>query len=148
MKRFIGIIISSFLILSFFGCNQYARDNSSGSITEVTLDESLKLAKEEDETIILYSLTTCSDCIALKAVLSSYLDNHSVEINEVVLDNEGTSDEEIQANREKINTVFEDFNAVPSLYYLKDGKLVDEAVEITTEDELEAWVIKNKLDKK
>ena len=148
MKKFTGIIIIFLLIFSFIGCDQYIRDNSSGSITEITLDESLKLAKDEKETIILYSLNTCNDCRNLKEVLNTYLENHSVEINEVVLDNEGTSDEEIQSNREKINTVFSDFNAVPAMYYLKDGEVVDEAIEITTEEELDQWVVKNKLDKK
>lgn len=148
MKKLTCIIITFLLTFTLIGCNQYIRDTSSGSITEITLDESLKLAKEEGEAIILYSLTTCKDCIALKEVLSSYLENHSIEINEVILDNEGTTDEEIQANREKINAVFEDFNSVPSMYYLKDGEIIDEAIEITTEEELEDWVVKNKLDKK
>lgn len=44
--------------------------------------------------------------------------------------------------------VFSDFNAVPVMYYLKDGEVVDEAIEITTEEELDQWVVKNKLDKK
>lgn len=148
MKRFIGILIIFLLIINVVGCNQYTRDTSSGSITEVTLDESLNLAKEEKETIILYTLSTCNDCRNLKQVLKTYLENHSVEINEVILDNEGTSDEEIQNNREKINTVFPGFNAVPSMYYLKNGEVIDEAIEITTEEELEEWVLKNMLDKK
>ena len=54
----------------------------------------------------------------------------------------------IQSNRRKINTIFSEFNAVPSMYYLKDGKVIDEAIEITTEEELDEWVLKNMLDKK
>ena len=84
----------------------------------------------------------------MKEVLTPYLENHSVEINEVILDKEGTSDEEVQNNRRKINTVFEDFNSVPSMYYLKDGEIIDEIFEITEEEQLEEWVVKNKLDKK
>lgn len=148
MKKLTGIIIIFLLIFSLIGCDKYIRDNGRGSITEITLDESLKLAEAEKETIILYSITTCIDCIKLKEVLNTYLENHSVEINEVVLDNEGTSDEEIQSNRRKINTIFPEFSAVPSMYYLKDGEVIDEAIEITTEEELEAWVLQNRLDKK
>ena len=148
MKRFTGILVIFLLIINFVGCGKYTRDNSSGSITEVTLDESLRLAKEEKETVILYTISTCNDCRNLKQVLKPYLENHSVEINEVVLDKEGMSDLEIQINRDKINSVFTEFDAVPSIYYVKNGKVVDEAVEITTEEELEAWVVKNKLDKK
>lgn len=148
MKKFIKIAITLILIFSFVGCNQYTRDNTSGSITEINLDEALTIAKEESETILLFTLSTCKDCKKMKEVLTPYLENHSVEINEVILDKEGTSDEEVQNNRRKINTVFEDFNSVPSMYYLKDGEIIDEIFEITEEEQLEEWVVKNKLDKK
>ena len=148
MKKFINIAITLILIFSFVGCNQYTRDNTSGSITEINLDEALTIAKEESETILLFTLSTCKDCKKMKEVLTPYLENHSVEINEVILDKEGTSDEEVQNNRRKINTVFEDFNSVPSMYYLKDGEIIDEIFAITEEAQLEEWVVKNKLDKK
>ncbi|EKY28797.1 thioredoxin family protein [Clostridium celatum] len=148
MKKFINIAITLILIFSFVGCNQYTRDNTSGSITEINLDEALTIAKEESETILLFTLSTCKDCKKMKEVLTPYLENHSLEINEVILDKEGTSDEEVQNNRRKINTVFEDFNSVPSMYYLKDGEIIDEIFEITEEEQLEEWVVKNKLDKK
>ena len=148
MKKFINIAITLILIFSFVGCNQYTRDNTSGSITEINLDEALTIAKEESETILLFTLSTCKDCKKMKEVLTPYLENHSVEINEVILDKEGTSDEEVQNNRRKINTVFEDFNSVPSMYYLKDGEIIDEIFEITEEEQLEEWVVMNKLDKK
>ena len=148
MKKFINIAITLILIFSFVGCNQYTRDNTSGSITEINLDEALTIAKEESETILLFTLSTCKDCKKMKEVLTPYLENHSVEINEVILDKEGTADEEVQNNRRKINPVFEDFNSVPSMYYLKDGEIIDEIFEITEEEQLEEWVVKNKLDKK
>lgn len=148
MKKFINIAITLILIFSFVGCNQYTRDNTSGSITEINLDEALTIAKEESETILLFTLSTCKDCKKMKEVLTPYLENHSLEINEVILDKEGTADEEVQNNRRKINTVFEDFNSVPSMYYLKDGEIIDEIFEITEEEQLEEWVVKNKLDKK
>ena len=34
------------------------------------------------------------------------------------------------------------------MYYLKDGEIIDEIFEITEEEQLEEWVVKNKLDKK
>ena len=148
MKKFINIAITLILIFSFVGCNQYTRDNTSGSITEINLDEALTIAKEESETILLFTLSTCKDCKKMKEVLTPNLENHSVEINEVILDKEGPADEEVQNNRRKINTVFEDFNSVPSMYYLKDGEIIDEIFEITEEEQLEEWVVKNKLDKK
>lgn len=148
MKRFINIAIILLLIFSLTGCNQYTRDNTSGTITEVMLDEALTMAKEESETILLFTLSTCKDCKKMKEILLPYLEDHSIEINEVVLDKEGTSDEEIQNNRNKINTVFTEFNSVPSMYYLKDGKTIDEIFEITDEKQLEEWVVNNKLDKK
>ena len=80
--------------------------------------------------------------------MNPYLENHNIKINEVVLDNEGTSDEEIQNNREKINSIFPKFNSTPSMYYLEDGKIIDEIFEVTNEKELDEWVMRNKLDLK
>lgn len=148
MKKFISIVIILMMSFSIVGCNQYTRDTSSGSITEVSLDEALDLAKGNDESVLLFTLSTCKDCKKLKEVLLPYLENHSVEIKEVILDNEGKSDEEVQNNRNKINTVFNEFNSVPSMYYVKDGITIDEIFEVTEESQLEEWVVKNKLDKK
>lgn len=143
---FLTIVILSLVL--FIGCSKYEPDTTSGSITEISLDESLTLAKEAKETINLYTLSTCNDCIYLKEILVPYLENHSVEINEVVLDKEGTTDEEIQKNREKINKVFPEFNSVPSMYYLKKGKIIDSLFEIKDVNHLDEWVKSNKLDKK
>lgn len=148
MKKIITLIMILILSFSITGCNKYTRDNSGGSITEISLDEALDLAKAKDESIILFTLSTCKDCRKLKEVLLPYLEDHSLEINEVVLDNEGTSDEEVQNNRRKINTVFTEFNSVPSMYYVKDGVSIDEIFEVTEESQLEEWVVTNKLDRK
>ena len=64
------------------------------------------------------------------------------------MDNEGTSKEEIQNNRKKINKVFSEFDSTPSMYYVKNGKIIDEIFEVKSEEELDQWVIKNKLDAK
>ena len=64
------------------------------------------------------------------------------------MDNEGTSKEEIQNNRKKINEIFPEFDSTPSMYYVKNGKIIDEIFEVKSEEELDQWVVKNKLDAK
>lgn len=34
------------------------------------------------------------------------------------------------------------------MYYVKNGKIIDEIFEVKSEEELDQWVIKNKLDAK
>lgn len=149
MKRKILLLMTTFLVfLLFVGCSSYKRDTSPGSLTEVSLDEGLKLAKESKEAIVMFTIDTCKDCKILKKFLGPYLEVHSVEINEVRLEREGNTEEDRKNNRKKIQEVFPTFDAVPSIYYVKDGKVVDELIEAKDEIELDQWVVKNKLDKK
>ncbi|MGL4992457.1 MAG: thioredoxin family protein [Sarcina sp.] len=126
----------------------YERDNSQGQIVEIKLDEAINLVNDKETAIIMFSVTTCKDCKILDAILEDYLKNHNITIKKVILDKEGTSKDEIQANRNKINTVFPNFNSTPSTYYIKNGETIDEILYVKTHEELDEWVIKNKLDKK
>ena len=150
MKKFIKLSIVLTIIMSLFiscGTNTTGkRSTEPGIISIVSLDDAMDLANKNKESIILFTLETCKDCKIMKDVLNPYLENHELEIYEVNLTAEGTSDEEIQNNREKINTVFEEFNSVPSMYYVKDGKVIDEVTYVTEESELEEFVVNNKLD--
>lgn len=152
MKKILTLMIVFMLgIATLMGCSgseSYTRDTSSGSIVEESLDTIIERAENKEEFVVIFTQTTCKDCIIAEGIMTPYLENHSVEIKDVVLDNEGTTDEEIQANRKKINSVFPDFNATPTMYYVKDGKVVDEIIEFSEEAELEEWVVKNQLDKK
>lgn len=150
MRKVINTLLLFTLLFTFAGCGEkeYVRDTSSGEILEVRLDDALTMAENKEESLIIFTQSTCKDCIKLKKILLPYLENHNIFINEVVLDNEGTSKEEIQNNRKKINKIFPEFNSTPSMYYVKDGKIIDEIFEVTSEEQLDEWVVKNKLDAK
>ena len=147
-KIFSGLFLFT-IILNLISCKdvKYVRDYSKGSIIEVRLKEALDSAKT-DENIILFTQSTCMDCINLKKILIPYVENHNIFIKEVVLDKEGMSKEEISRNRKKINEIFPNFNSTPSMYYVKNGKIIDEIYNIDSEEVLDSWVVKNKLDKK
>ncbi|MEG1287333.1 MAG: thioredoxin family protein [Clostridium sp.] len=150
MKKILALMVVFILgITTLMGCSGgYTRDTSSGSIVEERLDTIIEMAENKEDFVVIFTQITCKDCIIAESIMTPYLENHSVEIKDVVLDHEGTTDEEIQANRKKINSVFPNFNATPSMYYVKDGKVVDEIIEFSEEAELEEWVVKNQLDKK
>ena len=149
MRKITKIVFIFILLFNLVGCieGNYLRDTSKGSIVEIKLDNAITIA-EKEESIILFTQSTCKDCINLKKILIPYLENHKVNINEVILDNEGTSKEEIQNNRKKINEIFPEFDSTPSMYYVKNGKIIDEIFEVKSEEELDQWVVKNKLDAK
>ncbi|MGG5461715.1 thioredoxin family protein [Clostridium sp. B9] len=149
MRRILNLLLVVLLTFTFIGCGnkEYERDTSSGEKIIVSLDEALAMATDE-EAIILLGRPTCRDCLILEDILVSYLEDHKITIYEVNLDNEGTSEEEIQRNRNKINKVFPDFNSTPSMYYVKSGKIIDEIIEASSEEELDKWVVKNRLDAK
>ncbi|EGT3617164.1 thioredoxin family protein, partial [Clostridium perfringens] len=115
MRKIINTLLLFTLLFTFVGCGgkEYVRDTSSGEILEVRLDDALTMAENKEESLIIFTQSTCKDCIKLKKILLPYLENHNIFINEVVLDNEGTSKEEIQNNRKKINKIFPEFNSTP-----------------------------------
>ncbi|WP_243122108.1 glutaredoxin domain-containing protein, partial [Clostridium perfringens] len=117
MRKITKIVFIFILLFNLVGCieGNYLRDTSKGSIVEIKLDDAILMA-EKEESIILFTQSTCKDCINLKKILIPYLENHKVNIHEVVLDNEGTSKEEIQNNRKNINKVFPEFDSTPSMY--------------------------------
>lgn len=142
------LLICALVIFTFTGCNSYERNTDSGERIITLLDDVITMANNNETFVVLLGRPTCKDCVELDKVLNPYLENHAVKIYDVNLDNEGTSEEEIQRNRKKINSVFTNFNSTPSLYYVKDGKIVDELIEETSEEALDKWIVKNKLDAK
>lgn len=142
------LLISALVILSFTGCSSYERNTDSGERMITLLEDVITMANNNETFIVLLGRSSYEDCIELDKVLNPYLENHGVKIYDVDLDNEGNSEEEIQRNRKKINSVFPNFNAIPSIYYIKDGEIVDEMIEETSEEALDNWIIKNKLDAK
>jgi predicted bacteriocin transport accessory protein len=150
MKKTTKVLLLIFVlvIFSFTGCSRYERNTDSGERIITLLDDVITMAENDETFVVLLGRSSCKDCIELDKVLNPYLENHGVKIYDVDLDNEGTSEEEIQRNRKKINSVFPSFNSTPSIYYIKDGEIIDEMIEETSEEALDNWIIKNKLDAK
>ena len=142
------LLMCVLVIFAFTGCSSYERNTNSGERIVTLLDDVISMANNNETFVVLLVRASCKDCVELDKVLNPYLETHGVKIYDVDLDNEGTSEEEMQRNRKKINSVFPNFNATPSIYYIKDGKIIDELIEETSEEVLDNWIIKNKLDAK
>ncbi|MGL5381579.1 thioredoxin family protein [Clostridium sp.] len=149
-KKLVGMVLACTLIItSLTGCaGSYERDTSSGKIVEISLDDALQKVEDGDTFAVMFTQTTCNDCRKLKSIMTPYLEEHGATFFDVVLDYEGTTKEEIQNNRRKINTVFDSFDSTPSVYFVNKGKVKSELPRITTEEELDAWVVEHKLDNK
>lgn len=142
------IMVALTLVLS--GCSsKYERDSNPGKLKDITVSQlEEKLAKKETFPIV-FTQSFCSFCINFKDMLAGYLPDHNVTLYDVVLD-EAPKDEQ-QKNLDTIRKTFKGFNATPSLYYVKDGKLentFDMGNDGITKDKFDKWVQTYKLDEK
>ncbi|EOU1921375.1 thioredoxin family protein, partial [Clostridium perfringens] len=66
MRKITKIVFIFILLFNLVGCieGNYLRDTSKGSIVEIKLDDAITIA-EKEESIILFTQSTCKDCINL-----------------------------------------------------------------------------------
>lgn len=143
------IVILLFICCLLSGCKTtYERDTSKGEIIQVTLDEAMNKMEQGDEFIIAFETDLCSYCQQFHSIFDAYIENHHVELYQVMLDEEARSESE---NLRIINHYFPTFSKTPGVYYAKGGYVVSSLTDqkrSLNEDDLEKWVVKHALDEK
>lgn len=147
MKK--SLFILTFVCLLLSGCKGYTRDDTPGKIERISVAQMEEKIKNKEEFTILFSQSWCTHCNDFKVMLDGYLPNHNVTVYEVSID------EDENKNRKevikKIQSHFKTMTATPALYYVKNGKIVNELVpddDGITEEKFDSWVQRYKLDEK
>ncbi len=144
------IFIVLLMTLMLFGCsNDYERDFSEGFMQEIMIDELETKMNNNDTFVFLVKQYGCKGCIEFKNEMELYLPNHHVEIYYVDLSNEDNG--ERSDVLDTIRKYFPSMDYTPALYYVENGKEVDElesGEEGLTKEKMEAWVVRYQIDKK
>ncbi|RHO26421.1 hypothetical protein [Amedibacterium intestinale] len=136
-------------ILLLVGCQStYERNTDSGKIVQITLAELVEKMENNETFAVMLTQSMCGYCQEFKGLLSEYQENHGFIMYEVILDYENATPNE---NLEIIKPYFSDFSTTPGIFFVEDGKnkshLKDKNGTIDKEN-LDSWVLANKIDKK
>ncbi len=147
-KSFLLLIIALSIMVS--GCGKfYNRDTRPGEIIKISMEEMETMMKEKETFTLVVTRDYCKYCAEFYELMESYLKNHHVKIYDVNIDeNFGAKSDE---NIEKIEEMFPDFVGTPGIFYIEDGKLVnqlDNESQDLTKTLFDNWVQDYKMDKK
>lgn len=147
-KSFLLLIIALSIMVS--GCGKfYNRDTRPGEIIKISMEEMETMMKEKETFTLVVTRDYCKYCAEFYELMESYLKNHHVKIYDVNIDeNFGAKSDE---NIEKIEDMFPDFVGTPGIFYIEDGKLVnqlDNESQDLTKALFDNWVQDYKMDEK
>lgn len=147
-KSFLLLIIALSIMVS--GCGKfYNRDTRPGEIIKISMEEMETMMKEKETFTLVVTRDYCKYCAEFYELMESYLKNHHVKIYDVNIDeNFGAKSDE---NIEKIEDMFPDFVGTPGIFYIEDGKLVnqlDNESQDLTKTLFDNWVQDYKMDEK
>ena len=146
MKKIV-CIFACIMALALGGCSSsYERDSTPGEVVRVTVGEMQSMIDKKESFAIVFTQTQCSHCIVFHEMLDEYLLYHNITLYEVVLDE--APKEERSENLKKIRKTFKELDSTPTLYYVKDGKIEEEILGLTEEDDFDDFVKEYKLDEK
>lgn len=132
------------------GCGKfYNRDTRPGEIIKISMEEMETMMKEKETFTLVVTRDYCKYCAEFYELMESYLKNHHVKIYDVNIDeNFGAKSDE---NIEKIEDMFPNFVGTPGIFYIEDGKLVnqlDNESQDLTKTLFDNWVQDYKMDEK
>lgn len=147
-KSFLLLIIALSIMAS--GCGKfYNRDTRPGEIIKISMEEMETMMKEKETFTLVVTRDYCKYCAEFYELMESYLKNHHVKIYDVNIDeNFGAKSDE---NIEKIEDMFPNFVGTPGIFYIEDGKLVnqlDNESQDLTKTLFDNWVQDYKMDEK
>ena len=113
------------------------------------MEEMETMMKEKETFTLVVTRDYCKYCAEFYELMESYLKNHHVKIYDVNIDeNFGAKSDE---NIEKIEDMFPNFVGTPGIFYIEDGKLVnqlDNESQDLTKTLFDNWVQDYKMDEK
>lgn len=147
-KSFLLLIIALSIMVN--GCGKfYNRDTRPGEIIKISMEEMETMMKEKETFTLVVTRDYCKYCAEFYELMESYLKNHHVKIYDVNIDeNFGAKSDE---NIEKIEDMFPNFVGTPGIFYIEDGKLVnqlDNESQDLTKTLFDNWVQDYKMDEK
>lgn len=144
MKKILCILIC-LCTLTLTGCSSYERDENPGEVRTITVDELQKMIDQEESFAVVFTQPSCEYCEEMHIMLDNYILDHNILLYEVVLGDAPEQDR--AAMLKQIRKTFVGLDNTPTLYYVKDGKVDEETLEVK-KDNFDSFVQNHRLDEK
>ncbi|MFV0381188.1 MAG: thioredoxin domain-containing protein [Breznakia sp.] len=150
MKKILVLGLCCFL----FACSgqkeeaKITLDANAGEVVALRMDGLIKKIENKETFVFLFSQTYCGSCMRFFAQSDAYTKEVGLTLYDISLDKEDTSKAQQQ---EIFDQYFSGFQATPTLYFIKAGKVVDElnaSQEEVTLDAYQAFLKRNQIVKK
>ena len=105
-----------------FDCSNVKKTTTTDGFINISISDAAQKIESGDTFILQFSKTTCRYCKGLEAIESLYLLEQEIPIYRVL-----TNDEESEYDSESdfITKNFSDLKTVPSVYWIKDGEVMN-----------------------
>ena len=105
-----------------FDCSNVKKTTTTDGFINISISDAAKKIESGDTFILQFSKTTCRYCKELEAIESPYLLEREIPIYRIL-----TNDEESEYDSESdfITKNFSDLKTVPSVYWIKDGEVMN-----------------------
>lgn len=122
MKKIIYLSIFMIAATISFGCSNVKKTTTTDGFINISISDAAQKIESGDTFILQFSKTTCRYCKELEAIESPYLLEREIPIYRIL-----TNDEESEYDSESdfITKNFSDLKTVPSVYWIKDGEVMN-----------------------
>ena len=105
-----------------FVCSNVKKTTTTDGFINISISDAAQKIESGDTFILQFSKTTCRYCKELEAIESPYLLEREIPIYRIL-----TNDEESEYDSESdfITKNFSDLKTVPSVYWIKDGEVMN-----------------------
>lgn len=105
-----------------FDCSNVKKTTTTDGFINISISDAAQKIESGDTFILQFSKTTCRYCKELEAIESPYLLEREIPIYRIL-----TNDEESEYDSESdfITKNFSDLKTVPSVYWIKDGEVMN-----------------------
>lgn len=105
-----------------FDCSNVKKTTTTDGFINISISDAAQKIESGDTFILQFSKTTCRYCKELEAIESPYLLEREIPIYRIL-----TNDEESEYDSESdfITKNFSDRKTVPSVYWIKDGEVMN-----------------------
>ena len=135
-KLLIIMMVISCLMLT--GCEE----KKTGLLTEITANECFEKMEAQETFIVFIGQLSCPHCADYFENLEKYMESHPLYMYVVEADAEVNKDGSF---KKLYTTYFPDLEYTPTTYYVVDGVVVDEVINVMDSTQITSWLKKNNI---
>ena len=135
------VVLLVFSSLMLTSCDK--SEPKSGSLTEITATQCYDKMVAKDTFILFVGQLSCPHCEDYIEILNKYMEDHALHVYLVEADRE--ENREDGSMDKLLIDYFPTLEYTPTTYYIVDGVVVDEVVNVMNSSQISEWLKRNNI---